>query len=167
MYTIHDLLADERDEFTIVEKFAIMSDCDVPDDDHIPFDHATITRDAPATLTLADGSTYTITTMYASTIDEMNIVGHPAAHTPTRFVAGMIDNNEYAGLYVLPLAHCLLNSSWDFPSFVMSLGLDEHFDDEPTMYPTRDDAAIIADHIDLPADERDAFINDFPLTWDT
>jgi hypothetical protein len=84
-----------------------------------------------------------------------------------QFHAGCITNGEYEGLYVLPLAICMRDSSWDFPSFVMSLGLEHLFDDEPTMYPTANDATIIADVIDLLDDERDAFINDFPLHWDT
>lgn len=86
-----------------------------------------------------------------------------------KFETGQIvDENDVCGFYVLPLAIAARDSAWDFPSFVMWLGLDHLFtDSEPTMYPTRDDARIIADAIDLEPDCYDDFINNFPLTWDT
>ena len=89
-------------------------------------------------------------------------------YMPTKFEHGMCDDGEFEGLYVLPLAECLLNSSWDFASFVQTLGLDDLTDIHPdTMHPTREHVVMIADVIDLADDERDTFINDFPLDWDT
>lgn len=86
-----------------------------------------------------------------------------------KFEWGTIDNGEYAGLCVIALAECMRQSSWDFPSFVIAIGLDHLFTDgEPTMWPTRDDARIIANAIDLDDDEAiEKFVDDFPLTWDT
>ncbi len=85
-----------------------------------------------------------------------------------KFDSGQCDDGDYEGLYVLPLAICMRDSSWDFSSFIMCLGFDELTDIHPdTMYATREHAAKIANVIDLADDERDEFINDFPLTWDT
>jgi hypothetical protein len=85
-----------------------------------------------------------------------------------RIVDGMIMYGEYEGLYVLPLATCMRDSSWDFPSFVCSIALDHLFDDEPTMYPKPEDARKIANAIDLETDaDRDAFVEHFPYEWDT
>lgn len=89
---------------------------------------------------------------------------------PTRkFNCGMIDDGEYEGLYVLPLAICMRDSSWDFPSFVSSVGLDDVIpDDDFTMYPTPEHARKIANAIDLETDaDRDAFVEHFPYEWDT
>ena len=85
-----------------------------------------------------------------------------------KFECGQCIDGDYTGLYVLPLAECMMNSSWDFPSFVMSLGLDHLYDgDCCVMHPTIDDAHIIARAIDLDPDSYDEFVNDFPLSWDT
>lgn len=75
MIDIHTILDDdcEFDEFATI---AIMHDTPVPDDAQINFDIATITRDAPATLTLADGRSFTITRMYAVSADEICFVAH-------------------------------------------------------------------------------------------
>lgn len=85
-----------------------------------------------------------------------------------KFECGQIIDGEYAGLYVLLLADCMMNSAWDFPSFVMSLGLDHLYDgDCYVMHPTLDDVRLVASAIDLDPDEYDDFINNFPLSWDT
>lgn len=84
------------------------------------------------------------------------------------FNDGRVEQGAYEGLYVLPLAHCMCDSSWDFPSFCFSLSLEYLFDDDPTMYPTIDDARAIAEAINFETDaHRDAFVEQFPLTWST
>lgn len=88
-----------------------------------------------------------------------------------KFEDGQIINpNECYGFYVLPLAICARDSAWDFPSFVGGiLGLSHLWpDDWPGMWPTREDATIIADAMDFEDPKcREKFINEFPLEWDT
>jgi len=88
---------------------------------------------------------------------------------------GYINDGPYVSLYVLPLAICMRDSAWDFPSFIFSLGLQHlwaddrpEYDCEPPMHPDQTDAIKLADctAFDTPAD-RNKFINDFPLEWDT
>lgn len=92
-------------------------------------------------------------------------------NTNTTFNDGYIENGPYEGLYVLALATCMVDSAWDYPAFIWSIDLGHLYDDEPDgeppMHPTIEDACLIADAIDLAADERDAFIANFPLSWST
>lgn len=85
------------------------------------------------------------------------------------FEDGQPLDGDYKFLNVLAVAICMRDSSWDFPSFVFALELGHLFPNEdPTMYPTREDATIIANGIDLELQkDRDEFVNDFPLIWDT
>ena len=86
----------------------------------------------------------------------------------TSFDYGMVASGPYDGLYVLPLAKCMMDSSWDFPSFIDALELGEAWDDEAPMHPTLSDARKLADLIDLPNSvEREEFVSEFPLSWDT
>ncbi len=84
------------------------------------------------------------------------------------FDGEMILGGPYDGLLVLPLANCMAESSWDYPSFVMTLGLDHAYDGEIPMHPDIADATAIADAIGLTDnDDRKKFILAFPLGWDT
>lgn len=88
-----------------------------------------------------------------------------------KFEDGFIDNEdgEFHGLYLLPLLRAMSDSSWDFPSAMMTLGLDEHFPGgEPTMYPGEREAQILGAIAFQNDESREEFIREFiKIGWDT
>jgi len=102
-------------------------------------------------------------------LDACNIVIKNHEVPVIMFDDGCIETGEFAGIYALPLATCLLDSSWDFPSYVLALGLGHLFpDEEPTMYPSYDDALILANALNFDDDDgRDEFAALMPTGWDT
>lgn len=86
----------------------------------------------------------------------------------TKFDEGRIESGPYEGLYVHHLAVCMCHSSWDWPSFVIALGLEGLYDDEePTMYPDDSDFCMIADAVDVRSCDMSDFLNTMPRHWDT
>lgn len=86
----------------------------------------------------------------------------------TKFDNGQIMNGDYQGLYVLPLAVAMRDSSWDYASFIISLGIDIVTDiDADAMYVLDEHLPILADLFDIPDDERFDFLANFPRDWDT
>ena len=73
------------------------------------------------------------------------------------------DDHDYNSFCLTPLLICLCDSAWDFPSAMMTLGLDYLWGpNDPPMHPTIDDARLVYAQfpdVDLP--------DNFPLEWDT
>jgi hypothetical protein len=93
---------------------------------------------------------------------------------PTRFYDTMLANTDYSGLDIIELFKAMQHSAWDFPSAMSSIGLNDLCDgDLFTMHPTIADARRVLDYILANNDEdttdlnRDEFLTDFPLEWDT
>ena len=92
-------------------------------------------------------------------------------NNPTRnpnFEDGRVINGEFEGLYIVPLAICMRDSSWDYSSFVNSFAVDEHSNiPEWSMYVLPEHLPELAVVFNIPPDEYDTFVRDFPNDWDT
>ena len=86
----------------------------------------------------------------------------------TKFTDGCVDDGEFQGLYIVPLAICMRDSSWDYSSFIGCFNVDGHSDiPEWAMYVKPEHLPILAVVFNIPPDEYEAFARDFPDDWDT